>query len=75
MGGFAENATTTAYVAYLDESFDQFWSLSNPQGNFCYCVFALPDDQVSSLAELHNELLKDFQNAVKIICANRLPAN
>jgi hypothetical protein len=52
------------YSIYLDESFYEFWGLQNPQGNFCYAVFGLPDDQIAALLAFHAHLLREFQNAV-----------
>jgi hypothetical protein len=52
------------YAVYLDESFYKFWTLENPEGNFCYALFALPITQVDSLGDLHAEIMETFKAAV-----------
>jgi len=53
------------YTVYMDESFYEFWGLQNPEGNFCYAVFGLPDQHLRTLDQFHAEFLRDFQTAVK----------
>jgi hypothetical protein len=49
----------------MDESFYEFWGLQNPEDNFCYAVFGLPDQHLRTLDQFHAEFLRDFQTAVK----------
>ena len=49
------------YTVYMDESFYEFWGLQNPEGNFCYAVFGLPDLHLRTLDQFHAEFPWDFQ--------------
>jgi Protein of unknown function (DUF3800) len=60
----APRKSVSPYVVYIDESFFNFWGLNNPDGNFCYVAFGVPQENLSILDVEHKRLIDLFQTAV-----------